>query len=224
MKIINEIGNVYGRLRVISITDSKNNRARWLCECSCGKKTIVDGSSLRRGDIKSCGCLKNELTSKRFKKHGLKNHKLYGVRIKFISRCYNNNDKDYKNYGGRNIKVCKEWRNDFKTFYDWSLNNGYKEGLTIERIDVNGNYSPNNCKWIHNSEQSLNWRRSLKFTYKNETKDIRYFSNKYNIKYNTLRGRLQNGWSISDAIEIKPIKGANQHGIHYTQRLSNKID
>lgn len=202
MEIKNEIGNNYGRLNVLSRGSSTNNHAYWNCICECGNLTTVRGADLRNNKIRSCGCLKNETTSKIFKKHGLSNHKLYDVWTKIKSRCYNKNDKDYKNYGGRRIKVCDEWMNDFMSFYNWSLSSGYIDKLTIERIDVNNDYKPSNCKFIPNCEQSLNWRRSLKFTYKGETKDIRYFSNKYNINYYALRARLtQYKWDINKAIE-----------------------
>lgn len=214
MQLKNEVGSAYERLTVISRGESINNHAYWRCQCQCGNIVNVRGSDLRNGKTKSCGCLKNEETSMRFKKHGLKNHRLYGVRIKIISRCQNINDKDYKNYGGRGIKIYDEWLNDFMSFYNWAIENGYKEGLTIERIDVNGNYEPSNCTFIENKNQSLNWRRSLKYTYNGETKDIRYFANKYNVNYYALRARLTNyHWDIKKAIETKTIKGRNQYGV-----------
>jgi len=220
MKIINELGNKYGRLIVIKYAGTRNNRARWKCQCDCGNKTIVDGSMLRSHKIKSCGCLKNQKTSERFKTHGLSHTKIYDVWIKIKSRCNNENDKDYSNYGGRGIKICDEWENDFKCFYDWAIDNGYKNKLTIERIDVNNDYKPSNCTWIKNKKQSLNRRKTHKFTYKNQTKDIRYFSEKYYINYYTLKARLLiYKWDIKKAIETEVIKGRNQYGV---KTLSNK--
>lgn len=223
MQIKNEIGNIYGRLTVISRGISKNNHANWLCKCSCGNEVIVTGSSLRNNKTKSCGCFKNEETKNRFTKHGLKNHSLYGVYIKMKSRCYNINDKDYKNYGKRGINLCNEWKYSFINFYNWAIKNGYQNNLTIERINVNENYEPNNCTWIENKYQALNRVNSLKFTYHGETKDIRYFSEKYHINYYTLRARLTNyHWNIKDAIEILAKKGNNKHDT--TQRLPNPLD
>lgn len=214
MKMIDETGNRYGRLLVKKRAYSNNNRAKWECICDCGNITIAEGVMLRSKKIRSCGCLKDELTSKRFITHGLSNTKLYDVWIKIKSRCYNKNDKDYKNYGGRGITVYKKWKNDFKSFYDWAISNGYDRALTIERIDVNDNYKPSNCSWIKNELQALNTRKIHKYSYKNEFKDIRYFSEKYNINYNTLRTRLLvYKWDIKRAIETIPIKGRNQYGI-----------
>jgi len=214
MQMKNEIGNTHGRLTVFARAESNNSAAMWKCKCSCGNTTIVRGADLRNKKIKSCGCLKNETTSIIFKTHGLSNIKLYDVWIKMKSRCKNKNDKDYSNYGGRGIKVIDSWENNFKNFYEWSIKNGYKEKLTIERIDVNGNYDPENCTFIKNELQSLNRRNTKKYTYKNETKDTRYFSEKYNINYYTLRTRLiKYNWCIEKAIETISVKGRNQYGI-----------
>jgi len=214
MKIKNELGKTYGRLKVFKYDGLRNNRARWQCICDCGKITIVSGSSLRNGTIKSCGCLKDEKTSERFKTHGLSHTLLYDVWIKIKSRCYNKNDKDYHSYGKREIIVYDKWKSDFKIFYDWAIKSGYKKGLTIERIDVNSNYEPSNCIWIKNELQALNRRNTIRYTYKNETKGIKYFSEKYNVNYYTLKSRLRvHNWPIKKAIETKSIKGRNQYGV-----------
>lgn len=160
---------VFGRLIVTErvTTNEKSGHVKWLCECLCGNTKIINGKSLRNGDTKSCGCIRKETCSDLGKlSKGSTPHnkyidskykKLHWVWAAMLQRCNNENNKSYKNYGGRGITVCKEWY-DFKNFWDWSLRNNYTQGLTIERIDVDGNYEPLNCTWIVKSEQSKNRR------------------------------------------------------------------
>lgn len=163
----------FGRLKVISqATPTKDNHKRWLCECECGNNVIVDGRDLRKGATKSCGCLLREKVSDRIikmnTKHGDAHTRLYHIWQNMKDRCYRAKNKHYKDYGGRGITVCNEWF-DYITFKKWSINNGYQSNLTIDRIDVNGNYEPSNCRWITIQEQQRNKRNSKKYI-----KDIDY--------------------------------------------------
>ena len=165
--INNLIGMEFGRLRVVSrVTNDKAGNARWLCLCSCGNQKEVLGRSLTSGRTQSCGCLLSEKSSERMKKlltkHGQSNSKLNHVYRSMKERCSNPNCKSYHNYGGRGIDVCNEWKDNFKNFYNWAINNGYRENLTIERINVNGNYEPSNCMWIPKKEQAQNMRKTKK--------------------------------------------------------------
>lgn len=183
----------------------KSGNATWLCKCDCGTTRIVIGSNLTRGLSKSCGCYNIEKATERIintknTKHGLYNTKLYKVFASMKGRCYNKRDKAYKNYGMRGIKICDEWLNDFMCFYNWSIENGYEEGLSIERLDVNGNYEPSNCKWITLHEQQFNKTDTHYLTYNNETKSIAEWSIETGIPYNTLRGRVRRGWSDEKSI------------------------
>lgn len=164
MSKINDLtGKKFGRLKVIEYYGSnKNGRALWLCKCDCGKTKSVLGNSLLCGLTLSCGCYNKEKAQKRRTKHSLSYSKLYKVWNGMKTRCYNKNFIYYCNYGGRGITICYEWLNDFEIFYKWAISNGYEEGLTIDRINNDGNYEPNNCRWITRAEQNRNQRKTRK--------------------------------------------------------------
>jgi hypothetical protein len=167
------IGEKHGKLTILSVDGTKNGKSFVLCQCDCGNQKVINlANILKKNDTKSCGCLKAARNLTGNPKHGIRYHRLYEILMGMKKRCYNKNAKSYKNYGGRGIVICKEWLNDINKFYNWSLENGYKDSLTIERINNDGNYEPDNCTFIPKSKQVYNKRGTTSLL---KVKSIREF-------------------------------------------------
>lgn len=161
-KRINMQGKKYGHLTAIKVEYVKYGTCYWKFACDCGNVRVFNGSTVRKGRVVSCGCAKGKhwigKNNPKYK-HGMSGTRLNSIIKNMKTRCLNPNSLDYKNYGGRGIKICDEWMKDKTTFFEWALNNGYRENLSIDRIDVNGNYEPSNCRWVTWSVQAINKRK-----------------------------------------------------------------
>lgn len=198
-------GKRFGRWTVIERVygyqnDSMRPRVRYLCKCDCGTEKIVLAESISRGLSKSCGCLTKEVCSKSNRTHGESKTRLYRVWNAMKNRCYNKNTIHYEDYGGRGISVCKDWMESYESFRDWAICNGYKDGLSIDRINNDRNYEPENCRWIDCVGQANNRRSNRLYTYNGETHNIMEWSKIYGIPYKLLHGRLRSGWDIERAL------------------------
>lgn len=186
-------GEKFGMLTV-QCTFKKDGEYYCKCTCLCGNETIARTSYIKSGHTKSCGCLKTK------KRHGLSNTRLQRIYYRMKSRCLDEKDVHYSNYGGRGIRICDDWLNDISSFFEWALNNGYDDNLTIDRIDTNGNYEPSNCRWATRKEQSNNMRKNLNITFNGKTLTVAEWSDLTGIKYDTLRARLRYGWPVERAL------------------------
>ena len=197
-------GMRFGRLTAIRPNGKQGNNIKWLCECDCGNYVTTNISSLTRGKCKSCGCLRKETTSAQFKTHGKRHTKIYAVYCTMKARCLNKNDLRYKFYGGKGVKVCDEWLHDFQAFYDWAMVNGYSDGLTIDRIDVNGNYEPSNCRWVNSTTQANNKTNNVFIEYKGEKKTIAEWAKELGLTYTALYQRIMvHKWDIERAFNTE---------------------
>lgn len=188
-------GMRFGRLTVIEESYKENGKVYWRCRCDCNEETIVQGSKLRGGQTKSCGCLFDEYMQDRIKYFykDRVHQKLYKTWACMKQRCYNPHNASYNNYGGRGITVCQEWKDNFLNFYNWAINNHYNDKLIIERKNVNGNYDPTNCKWATAKEQQNNTRANVHIEYNGQIKNIKEWSEITGIPYYILQTRYSNG-------------------------------
>lgn len=205
MKYKDISGQKFGRLIALYKLHNYNKQGSyWLCYCECGNLTEVYLGSLQSGASASCGCLHTEKTKEIFIKHGKTNTRLYKIWKNMRQRCYKKYNKYYKDYGGRGIKLCDEWLNDFMSFYNWSMNNGYDDTLTIDRIDVDGNYEPSNCRWATRKQQARNRRNNLNYTINGETHCLKEWCILLCIDYKKAYRRLyRDKWSIEKTLELE---------------------
>lgn len=202
-KVENIIGQRFGRLVVIENLNTKSHGSTLhRCKCDCGNIKEVPLSYLKSKHTTSCGCLVKELHTT----HNLSQSRLYGIHQGMIKRCFGKTNYAYKDYGGRGIIVCDEWRKDFQNFYDWAIANGYKDDLTIDRIDVNGNYEPSNCRWVTRAEQSRNCRKNVYFTYNGITKTISEWARELGVPLTTFRRRMLENRPLEQIISRERLK------------------
>lgn len=209
-------GQKFNRLTVIRFLKPEERKTRlyhWLCQCDCGNYVHASANKLKTGLQKSCGCLKEEMKS--FigtvnKKYKNTNKRLYSVYHGMIDRCYNPKHSHYRTYGGRGITVCDEWLGEFgyDAFAEWAFPSGYDENAehgecTLDRIDVNKGYSPDNCRWISNAEQQHNRTNTHKITYNGETLSMKQWSEKLNISYSKITYHIHAGRTLEEIIAME---------------------
>lgn len=185
---INRIGQKFGKLLVIDECKERDKygQVKYKCICDCGNTTYVKSCHLVSGHTKSCCCLSG-------KNHNKSHTRLYNILDSMKQRCYNSNNNNYINYGGRGITICDEWLNDFMAFYNWAYENGYDDTLTIDRIDNNKSYSPTNCRWVDRKVQANNTRHNVLLTYDGKTQNMKQWSKELDISYSTLCNRYYKG-------------------------------
>lgn len=207
-------GAIYGRLTIIRVSGSnKHGAKKVLCMCSCGKEKEVMLNSLRIGTTKSCGCLRKELLVKNSTKHSLCKHRLYHIFNNMKDRCYNENEKSYKNYGGRGIVICDEWLSDFQKFFDWSIANGYSSGLQIDRVNNNLGYCPDNCRYTTGSINSQN-TRLIRKSNKTGYRGVCFSKNTYIAQLQTREIRIyKEGFKTAEEAAAYRDKCVVEHGI-----------
>lgn len=218
-EIDKELSKKYGRLKVIEIIKPKKGLTKWRCKCDCGNEYIGIGKYIKYGNIKSCGCIAKEL-----QENAIVYKRIYKVWRGMINRCYNPKCESYKNYGLRGIEVCKQWRENAREFIEWAYNNGYDESAkrgecTIDRIDNNGDYEPNNCRWIDMKMQAKNKRRSRRIAKKyniyEKEMTLKEIEEKYKISPQLFVYRIKRGMSNEEAIKLE-----KKVGIRYKNRQS----
>ena len=187
---------------------NKGNHPYWLCRCECGNEKVVSLPNLKSGAVKSCGCLPRIKNSARMKEqnktHGKSKTRLYNIYHQMKTRCYNPAHPFFYRYGGRGISICNEWQ-EFEVFYAWAINNGYEDGLTIDRINNDGVYSPDNCRWVKMVDQTRNRGTNHHVTVGGETHCLSEWAEINDISYNTIMSRLRYGWDEERAVTVQPL-------------------
>jgi hypothetical protein len=206
-QIIKDItGMRVGNLIVLG-RDKARERNYWFVQCDCGNIKSVCRGHLVSWKIDNCGCKTFEKRSKLHYKHGERKTRLYRLWAGMLERC---SDKNNVKYGGRGICVCESWKSNFAVYRDWALLNGYRDDLTIDRIDNNGNYEPNNCRWVNTKIQANNRRSNRRIFYAGESHTLAEWAEIKNISHTAIRNRIKYGWAIERIMET-PVKKINKH-------------
>lgn len=186
------IGERFNRLVVLSEQGKSNRGYDYLCQCDCGNQKVINGSLIRKNQVRSCGCIKSEIIKKKNTTHGLTKSPAYQSWQAMKNRCLNENQKSFNNYGGRGIEICKSWL----SFENFIADMGERPiGTTLERIDNNKGYSKENCKWATITEQSRNTRQVVNLTFQGKSMCMMDWAKETGIPYPTIQDRRNRGWS-----------------------------
>ena len=205
MKKIDIANQKFGRLTALS----RVKGSKWKCKCECGNIVYVRTNSLIQNYTLSCGCYHKDKLKEINARHNLSNARIYHIWQNIKRRCYNQNYKYYSYYGKKGITMCDEWKSSFESFYEWSMSAGYSDKLTIDRINSNGNYEPNNCRLVTRKEQQNNISSNLNFTIDGKTKTLAQWCEIYNVPHERTRYRVKNGWDILSALTTPPNQSRN---------------
>lgn len=211
-------GQKFNRWTAVRFIEVRNHNAYWLFRCECGTEKIYKAAYIKTGVSKSCGCFHNEISSQSRKYKDVERdesnipvlyRRYYGIK----QRCYNPNHDSYMRYGGRGIKMCDEWKDSFQAFNDWAYANGYEEGLTLDRIDVDGDYCPENCRWVDMRTQLNNTRKNVYIEYMGRKLTIPEWAHELNMKESLIRHRYDYGWT-PERIFTTPVKREHHPEAH----------
>lgn len=196
-------GKRFGMLTAVRyVGTNKYNQSRWLCVCDCGAVKVITRTHLIDGKTVSCG------KHAKYTLHGQRHTRLYRIWLNMKNRCANPNDKHFDCYGGRRISVCEDWKSSFQNFREWAIANGYSDELTLDRIDVDGNYEPSNCRWSTRKEQANNKRTNVFIEWDGEVHTLKEWSRITGVNYSTLHSRYAKGRSVEEILRNKE-SGAN---------------
>lgn len=201
--LIDLTGMKFNRLTAVSYVGQGSSGAKWLFKCDCGKEIITSSYPVRKGKTKSCGCWNEENKHNRYRIHGLTGTKIQSAWSHMKQRCFNPNCKEYEHYGGRGITVCDEWKNSVAEFAKWAYENGYEKNLTLDRIDNNGNYEPNNCRWVSMEVQENNKRNNRYYDIDSGSYTLSQIAKMYSVSRGSLYYWIhRKGMKMQDAIKM----------------------
>ncbi len=208
------VGKRFNRLTVLKLAGkNKHGHQLFECKCDCGKVVVIEGTAVKNNRTRSCGCLQRDVVKKRCTIHGMTKTKLFGVWTTMNQRCSNPNTVSYDRYGAKGIYVCEEWKNDFVTFMNWSLKHGYRDGLSIDRIDNDKGYSPENCRWVNAYVQSNNRSNNRLMTLNGTTKNCKQWADYFGFNYKYFHEKCKkNDWNLEKVLEIPYFKNQIKEG------------
>lgn len=198
-------GQKFGRLTVIRRSHFEKDVTWYECQCDCGNICVKRGTDIKRGHTKSCGCLHKRIAREQHISHGESETRLYREWQGMKRRCYNPNEQNYPWYGGKGIKVCSEWKNNFEKFRDWALTHGYADHLTLDRINGSKNYGPDNCRWITIQEQQFNKCSNHFLEHNGRKMTVTEWERELGYRSGTIKNRIRLGWS-TERILTEPVK------------------
>lgn len=194
------VGKVFGELTVLKFVESRPGSSTYKCRCSCGTEKDFYIGNLRTGKTKSCGCLRKEKTAERMRSHGDRRTRLYSIWTNMKTRCENESHPNYEGYGGKGVTLCSEWGESYGEFRKWALANGYRDTLTIDRVNNDKGYEPDNCRWATYIEQSRNRDYAWHVTIDGVTKHAKEWCDAFGVKYKTACSRKYRGWQDEYAV------------------------